>query len=86
MPERGLVLAIHTGLALVLLTPLVFLPDIAHPFAVGKALYSRSLIAVVLALWAVLAAARPAWWPRSSVLILLVAASLAVGAAAGVSL
>ena len=84
-PERGLLFAIRAGLGLLLLTPLVVLPDVASPFAVGKALYARSLIAVVFALWAVLAAARPAWRPRHSILILLLGASLAAGAAAAVA-
>ena len=48
--------AIHTGLALLLLTPLVWAPGTFYPFSVGKAVYARSLIAVVFALWGLVAA------------------------------
>ena len=48
--ERALLVAVHAGLALVLLTPLVWAPEAYHPFAVGKAVYARSLIAVTFAL------------------------------------
>ena len=79
---EGLDLPVRAGLALVLLAPLAVLPDILFPFAVGKALYTRSLIAVAAALWAVLAAARPAGrGPRFSVLIALLAAWWAAGVA-----
>ena len=81
--ERALVLAVRTGLALVLLTPLVFLSDIIMPFVVGKAIWTRSLIAVTVALWAVLAIVRPqAWGPRLGALHALLALGLAVGLAA----
>lgn len=76
-PERAFVGAIHAGLALVLLTPLVVAPDVLYSFAVGKALYARALIAAVFALWAVLAAARPAWRPRLGAPVLLLGAGLA---------
>ena len=78
--ERGLAFAVVTGLALVLLAPLVLAPDVLFPYAVGKALWTRSVIAVTVALWAVLAAARPdAWGPRYSTVLALLAAWLAAG-------
>ena len=74
---RGAVLA---GVALVLLTPFVVMPEVFHAHAVGKAVWSRALIAVLFALWAALAlldpAARP---PRSPLLAVL-------GLGAGVAL
>ena len=50
---------------------------------VGKALWSRSLIEIVFALWAVLALARPQYRPPRSWLLLLLAAGLAVSLLAG---
>ena len=47
--------AIHAGIALILLTPLVVSPVVFYPYSVGKAVWARALIAVVFALWAVLA-------------------------------
>ena len=82
--ERGLVFAIRAGLALLLLTPLVVLPDVFSPHAVGKALYTRGLIAVLFALWAVLAALRSTWRPQLSWLVVLFAAGLATAAVSAV--
>ena len=42
-------------LGLLLLTPFIVTPATVYPFVVGKALWSRSLIEVAFALWAVLA-------------------------------
>ena len=88
-PERGLVVSVHACLALVLLTPLVAMPEVLYPFTVGKALYARSLIAGAFALWAVLAVVRPAWRPRFDILTVLLALTLVVGlvsAFSGISL
>ena len=63
-------------------------PDTYFPFAVGKAVYARSLIAVSFALWALLALARPRWRPPRTVFLAVLAAGLAVdglSAWAGVS-
>ena len=79
-PERGLVAAIHVGIALVLLTPLVWSAQTMFPFAVGKAVYSRTAIAALLVVWAVLAAWRPAYRPPRSALLLLLGAGLLAGA------
>ncbi len=77
-PERALGATVHACLALVLLTPLVWAPETFHPFAVGKAAWSRSLVAVAFAAWAVLAARSPRWRPPPSALL----AALALGLAA----
>ncbi len=73
---------IRAGIALAILTPLVVTPETLHPFAVGKAVYSRSVIAATFAPWALLALARPAWRPPASRLLLVLAAGLAVAALA----
>ncbi|MYA12780.1 MAG: O-antigen ligase family protein [Gemmatimonadetes bacterium] len=86
--ERAAELSVHACLALLLLTPLVWSPDTYFPFAVGKAVYARSLIAVSFALWALLALARPRWRPPRTVFLAVLAAGLAVdglSAWAGVS-
>ena len=79
-PEPALLGAVRTGLALVLLTPLVTAPWTLYPFSVGKALWARVLIAAVFALWAVLALMRPRWRPPPSALLAALAAGLAAGA------
>ena len=78
--QRGLLAAVHTGLALVLLTPLVWAPETYHPFAAGKAAYARSLIAVTFALWTLLAVRSPRWRPPPGAILAALAASLAVAA------
>ena len=87
-PERLLLPPIRAGIALVLLTPLVTAPWTLYPYSVGKALWARVLIAVVFALWAILALTRPRWRPPRSALLWLLAAGLAaavLAAAVGVS-
>ena len=81
-PERPLVGAVRVLLVLVLATPLVVGVDVIYPFVTGKALYSRVLIALAFAAWAVLALARPAWRPPPSTLLVLVGAGLLVAAVA----
>ena len=83
-PERTLVGAVRLLLVLVLATPLVVGIDIIYPFVTGKALYSRALIALAFATWAVLALARPAWRPPRSTLLVLVGLGLLVAAVAAV--
>ena len=82
-PERPLLVLIRAGIALAILTPLVVTPETLHPFVVGKAVYSRSVIEVTFALWTLLALARPAWRPPASMVLLLLGAGLAVAALAG---
>ena len=78
MPEKLLRFGIFAGIALLLLTPFVVTPMTIFPFVVGKAVWSRSIIEVVFALWAVLALANPAYRPLRSWLLILLAAGLAV--------
>ena len=78
VPERPLVWAVRLGVLLLVLTPLVVAPRIVYPFAVGKAVWSRSVIEIVFALWAVLAVAHPAWRPPRSWLLVVLAAGLGV--------
>ena len=84
LPETALLGAIRVGIALVLLTPLVITPQTAFPFVVGKAVWSRSLIGIVFALWVLLALWRPAWRPPRSWLLWLLAADLGVVLLAGI--
>ena len=79
-PEGPLVALVRILLAGVLATPLVVWEELVYPYVLPKALYSRVLIALAFAAWAVLAAARPAWRPPRSALLLL----LGVGAAVAV--
>lgn len=69
---------IAAGIVLVLLTPFVVVPDRMFPFVVGKALWSRSIIEIVFALWAVLALAQPSYRPPRSWLLIALAAGLGV--------
>ena len=73
--ERGLRAGVHGGLALALLTPLVWAPETYYPFAVGKALWARSVIAVTFALWALLAVRWPRYRPPRSAILAALAAS-----------
>lgn len=82
--ETRLLGAIWVGIALVLLTPLVMSPATTHPFVVSKAVWSRSLIGIVFALWATLALWQPRWRPPRSWLLRLLAASLAVSLLAAI--
>ena len=79
---RGAVLA---GVALVLLTPFVVMPDTFYPYTVGKAVWSRALIEVVFALWAALALADPTARPPRSPLLVIVGIGVAVAFLAAVT-
>lgn len=76
--ETALRWGIHAGIGLVLLTPFIVTKGTLFPFVVGKALWSRSVIEIVFALWAVLALSDPAWRPPRSRVLLLFAAVLGV--------
>ena len=80
LAERALLCAVHACLALVLLTPLVWAPETFHPFAVGKAVWSRSFIAAAFALWAVLALVQPSRRPPPSALLAALVLGLGVAA------
>ncbi|MYG25880.1 MAG: O-antigen ligase family protein [Boseongicola sp. SB0677_bin_26] len=78
--EPVLIAAVHVGLALVLLTPLVTAPWTLYPFSVGKALWARVFIAAAFAVWAALALTHPRWRPPRSALLVALGAGLAVAA------
>ncbi|MXZ82056.1 MAG: O-antigen ligase family protein [Gammaproteobacteria bacterium] len=79
-----MLIAVYVCLALVLLTPLVWAPEAFHPFTVGKAVWSRSAIAVAFALWALLAALRLYWRPPPSALLVALVLGLAAAALSSV--
>ena len=65
-----LISGICAGLALLLCLPLVVTPSTVSPFVFGKAVYARSIILVICALWVVLRLRRPAYAiPNSWVLL-----------------
>ena len=87
--EQVLRFGVFAGIALLLLTPFVVTPHTIFPYIVGKAVWSRSIIEVTVALWAALALAKPEYRPRRSWLLVVLAAGLAVSLLAacfGVSL
>lgn len=75
--RHAVLVGIWIGIALLSLTPFVVTQSTAFPFVVGKAVYSRTLIEVVFALWAVLALHAPAYRPRWSWLLALLGLGLA---------
>ena len=76
--ETWLRFGVLAGIGLLLLTPFVVSQGTIFPFVVGKAVWSRSVIEVVFALWAVLALANPACRPPRSWVLVALAAGLAV--------
>ena len=76
--ERALRLALFATFGLLLLTPFVVTTGTVFPFVVGKALWSRSLIEIAFALWAVLALTRPGYAPPRSWLLVLLGIGLGV--------
>ncbi len=80
--ERLILIITKVAVALVFLTPLVVmadpLPPTFFPFVVGKAIYSRIVIEIALALWLVLFLRSPAYRLRSSWLIPILATYVAV--------
>ena len=67
--ETAALWAIRCGVVLLLLTPLVVSTETAYPFVVGKAVFSRTVIEAVFALWAVLALANSDYRPPRSWLL-----------------
>ena len=84
MVERLLLGIVLGGLVLLLTVPLVFTATTIYPFVVGKALFSRLAIEIVVVAWATLAAVAPAYRPRRSTVLLLLGAGLAVAAASAI--
>lgn len=79
---RWLLAGIRGGLGLLLLTPLVVTTETVFPYVVGKAVYARSLIEVVFALWSVLALMVPSYRPPRSRLLTLLGVGVLVSLAA----
>ena len=75
---NNLAQVIRALLLLVCLTPLVVSPTTVYPFVVGKAVYSRALIEVALALWLLLILYAPEYRPRRSYVLAALFAWLAV--------
>ena len=76
--QRPLVAAAWLCFALLLLTPLVVTFETAYPFAVGKAVYARTLVAISVVLWIPLALAHERFRPPRSWLLVLWGAALAI--------
>ncbi len=76
--ETWLRFGVLAGIGLLLLTPFAVSLGTIFPFVVGKAVWSRSVIEVAFALWAVLALADPAYRPPRSWVLVALAAGLAV--------
>ena len=74
---RGMLLV---ALGLLLLTPFVVSAGTVFPYVVGKALWSRALIEIAFALWALLAIRHAAYRPPRSWLLCLALAGLGVSA------
>ena len=68
---------VQVGVVLLLLTPLVITKSTYFPFVVGKALYWRTLVEIVFALWVLLAVQTPSYRPPRSWLLVLLGAILA---------
>ena len=65
--------AVRTGVALVLIAPLIVTPDTIFPYVVGKALFARSVIEITFGLWLILIFCYPQHRPsRSWILLALV--------------
>ena len=79
--EALLAAAVQGGILLLLLTPLVLTPSTYFPFVVGKAVYARSVIEIVVGLWVVLALLAPAYRPRRSLVLVLLGAGIAAALA-----
>lgn len=78
--SRALRGALWVSLGLLLLTPFVVSTGTIFPFVVGKALWSRALIEIAFALWALLALRYAAYRPPRSWLLVLAVAGLGVSA------
>ena len=88
--ETLLARSVRVGAFLVLLLPLVVnhsppLPDTYFPFIVGKALYGRILIEIIVGLWVVLAMVYPAYRPPRSWLVVIFLVYLGIALLAGIT-
>ena len=69
--ERPLLYGIWAGLFLLLFLPLIITTDTIFPYIVGKAIYSRIIIDVLVGLWALLAFRSPSYRLPHSWLVVL---------------
>ena len=76
--DRALLYSIWAGVFLLLFMPLVVTTDTIFPYIVGKAVYSRIVIAVVFILWAALAFRNQNFRLRPSWIVVLLAVYLSV--------
>ena len=83
--EKPLRYSIITGILLILLMPLLVRTETLFPFIVFKALYSRSIIAIVFGLWLVLVYNYPSYRLPKSWLLLAFGIYLAVAMLAGLT-
>ena len=86
--QPPLLWGVRICLALLLVMPFVITKTTYFPFVVGKGVYSRTVIAVMLCLWTALVLVKPSFRPPRSKLLALLAAGLvayAVTAYFGVS-
>lgn len=84
-----LLLAVRTGILLVLFTPLIVSSGLLFPYVVGKAIFARSMIEVIFALWLILLIFYPEHRPSKSWVVIVLGLWLLVSLVAsfaGVSL
>lgn len=84
-----LLLAVRTGILLVLFTPLIVSSGLLFPYVVGKAIFARSMIEVIFALWLILLIFYPEHRPSKSWVVIVLGLWLLVSliaSFAGVSL
>ena len=82
--DRALLYVIWAGLFLLLFMPLIVSTDTIFPFIVGKAIYSRIIIALVFGLWAILAFRNEDFRPPRSRLVILLGIYLFISLSAGI--
>jgi len=82
--DRAFLYVIWAGLFLLLFMPLIVSTDTIFPFIVGKAIYSRIVIALVFGLWAILAFRNEDFRPPRSRLIILLGIYLFISLSAGI--
>ena len=61
--ELALLRAIRIGVVMLFVAPLIVTPSTVFPFVVGKAVWSRSIIEVILGLYVLLAIRVPEYRP-----------------------
>ena len=83
-PELALLWAIRIGVVMLFVTPLVVTTGTIFPFVVGKAIWSRSIIEIVVGLYVLLAIRVPEYRPHRSRLVMLLGLHLVAVFIAGV--